>query len=65
MNCSVIGAASPELRQAYKQFIGVVVELMKGEIVSEEFREVAFSVYRLFSGPMVEGEEHRRIAEKK
>ncbi|XP_055829264.1 DExH-box ATP-dependent RNA helicase DExH14 [Solanum dulcamara] len=57
--------ASPELRQAYKQFVGVVVELMKGEIVSEEFREVAFSVYRLFTGPMVEGEEHRSIAEKK
>ncbi|PHT46284.1 Activating signal cointegrator 1 complex subunit 3 [Capsicum baccatum] len=57
--------ASPELRQAYKQFISAVVELMKGEIVSEEFREVAFSVYRLFSGTMAEGEEHRLIAEKK
>ncbi|MCD7464619.1 activating signal cointegrator 1 complex subunit [Datura stramonium] len=57
--------ASPELRQAYKQFVGTVVELMKGEIVSEEFREVAFNVYRLFSGPMVESEEHRSIAEKK
>ncbi|XP_075100776.1 DExH-box ATP-dependent RNA helicase DExH14 [Nicotiana tabacum] len=57
--------ASPELRQAYKQFVGAVVELMKGEVVSEEFREVAFSVYRLFSWTVVEGEEHRSIAEKK
>ncbi|XP_060169501.1 DExH-box ATP-dependent RNA helicase DExH14 isoform X3 [Lycium barbarum] len=57
--------ASSELRQAYKQFVATVVELMKGEIVSEEFREVAFSVYKLFSGPMVEDEQHRIIAEKK
>ncbi|CAN4100374.1 unnamed protein product [Withania somnifera] len=57
--------ASAELRQAYKQFVSTVVELMKGEILSEEFREVAFSVYRLFSGPMVECEEHRSISEKK
>lgn len=53
------------MRQAYKQFVGAVVELMKGEVVSEEFREVAFNVYRLFTGTVVEDEEHRSIAEKK
>lgn len=41
--------ASPEVRQAYKQFIGAVVDLIGGEVVSGEFREVAFTAYRLFS----------------
>ncbi|KAK4427739.1 DExH-box ATP-dependent RNA helicase DExH14 [Sesamum alatum] len=41
--------ASVEVRQLYKQFIAAVVELMGGEVVSEEFQEVALNVYRLFS----------------
>lgn len=41
-------AASSEVRQLYKQFIAAVVELMGGEMVSEEFREVALNVYWLF-----------------
>lgn len=57
------GAASPEVRQAYKQFIGVVVELIDGEVPSEEFREVALTVYRLFGGE--EEASDRNIAEKK
>nr|GMD94180.1 DExH-box ATP-dependent RNA helicase DExH14 isoform X1 [Ipomoea batatas] len=57
--------ASPELRQAYKQFIGSVRELVGGEVVQDEFREVALSVYRHFSGPMPEGEEDCIISEKK
>ncbi|KAJ8773139.1 hypothetical protein K2173_028316 [Erythroxylum novogranatense] len=43
--------ASTEVRQAYKQFIGAVAELIDGEIPSEEFREVALAVYRLFGSP--------------
>ncbi|KAF9667696.1 hypothetical protein SADUNF_Sadunf15G0050500 [Salix dunnii] len=40
--------ASTEVRQAYKQFVGGVVELIDGEVQSEEFREVALNVYRIF-----------------
>ncbi|VFQ81224.1 unnamed protein product [Cuscuta campestris] len=57
--------ASPELRQAYKQFIGAVRELVGADVLPDEFREVALSVYRHFSRPMVEGEEDRLISEKK
>lgn len=42
--------APSDVRQAYKQFIGAVVELLNGEVVSEEFQQVAQSVYRLFGG---------------
>jgi activating signal cointegrator complex subunit 3 len=44
----IYGAASTEVRQAYRQFIGGVVELIDGEVQSEEFREVALNVYRIF-----------------
>ena len=57
--------ASPEVRQAYKQFIGAVVELIGGEVVSEEFREVALTTYRLFSDQGEEDNDSRRIAAKK
>ena len=40
--------ASVEVRQAYKQFIGAVVELIDGEMPSEDFGEVALTAYRLF-----------------
>ncbi|KAL0357444.1 UNVERIFIED_CONTAM: DExH-box ATP-dependent RNA helicase DExH14 [Sesamum calycinum] len=40
--------ASVEVRQLYKQFIAAVVELMGGEVVSQEFQEVALNAYRLF-----------------
>ncbi|KAJ6757654.1 hypothetical protein OIU74_026842 [Salix koriyanagi] len=40
--------ASTEVRHAYKQFIGGVMELIDGEVQSEEFREVALNVYRIF-----------------
>jgi len=43
-------AASSEVRQAYKQFIGAIVELLSGEAVSEELYEVAQTVYALFGG---------------
>lgn len=55
--------ASPEVRQAYKQFIGAVVELIDREVPSEEFREVALAVYHLFGGE--EEASDRNIAEKR
>lgn len=58
------GAASFEVRQAYKQFIAAVVELIDGEVPSEAFREVALTAYRLF-GPVEEDNVDRNIAEKK
>ncbi|CDY47017.1 BnaC02g42020D [Brassica napus] len=60
--------ASPEVRQAYKQFIGAVVELIDREVPSEEFREVAFTAYRLFGKPVEEedgGFSDKSVAEKK
>ncbi|XAR63795.1 DNA helicase [Bertholletia excelsa] len=57
--------ASFEVRQAYKQFVAAVVELIGEEVVSEEFREVALTVYRLLANPVEEGGDNRRIAEKK
>lgn len=47
---SVNCAASHEVRQAYKQFVAAVVELMGGEVVSEEFQEVALKIYGMFGG---------------
>ncbi|XP_024169344.1 DExH-box ATP-dependent RNA helicase DExH14 [Rosa chinensis] len=57
--------ASYELRQAYKQFIGAVVELIDGEVQSEEFREVALVVYRLFGRPEEEGSVETNFTGKK
>ncbi|KAJ4838086.1 DExH-box ATP-dependent RNA helicase DExH14 [Turnera subulata] len=61
--------ASTEVRQAYKQFIAGVVELIDGEIPSEAVREVALAVYRLFrgQGPGEEEEENvdSKLPEKK
>lgn len=63
--CFCFLAASIDLRQAYKQFIAAVVELIDGEVASEYFREVALSVYNLFTGPRDEYEDDTRTAEKK
>ncbi|KAI3673352.1 hypothetical protein L6452_39470 [Arctium lappa] len=57
--------ASIEVRQAYRQFVGAVVELIDGEVINEEFKEVALTVYRLFGARGEEEEENRRIIEKK
>lgn len=57
------------MRQAYKQFIGAVVDLVDGEMRSEEFHDVALTVYRLFSRPVEEEEEDnssdRVVSDKK
>ncbi|KAF6165072.1 hypothetical protein GIB67_000656 [Kingdonia uniflora] len=54
--------ASSEVRQVYKQFVGAIVELIDGEVSSEEFREVAKTVYDLFRSRK---NENKKIAEKK
>ena len=45
---ATLTAAPSDVRQTYKQFIGAVVELLNGEVVSEELHQVALAVYRLF-----------------
>lgn len=65
LNAKFLHSASIEVRQAYKQFIGAVVELIDGEVPSEEFREVALAVYRLFGRPEEEGNVDKNIADKK
>lgn len=57
--------ASVEVRQAYKQFVGAVVELVDGEVSTDEFQEVALTVYRLFAGPLQEHEDDSGVGEKK
>lgn len=59
------GAASSDVRQAYKQFLGAIVELINDEVASEEFREVAKAVYDLFRGPDADCDVTKRIAEKR
>ncbi|KAH7549222.1 hypothetical protein JRO89_XS13G0000800 [Xanthoceras sorbifolium] len=59
------GVASIEVRQAYKQFIGAVVELVDGEMRSEDFGEVALTAYHLFGGPAKEENFVDNIIEKK
>lgn len=63
----IFGVASTEVRQSYKQFIGAVVELIDGEMPSEEFVVVALTAYRLFGGPAEEDNAIDRniIVEKK
>ncbi|KAG6408555.1 hypothetical protein SASPL_131568 [Salvia splendens] len=56
--------ASFEVRQLYKQFVVAVVELMGGEVVSEEFQEVAIKAYRLFSGTSESEEDIRDIIKR-
>ncbi|KAK2973851.1 hypothetical protein RJ640_003259 [Escallonia rubra] len=59
--------ATIEVRQAYRQFIAAVAELIDREVVSEDFREMVLAVYRLFSERLEEDdhEDWRRIAETK
>ncbi|KZV56545.1 hypothetical protein F511_16144 [Dorcoceras hygrometricum] len=59
--------ASAEVRQAYKQYIAAVVELMGGEVVSGEFHEVALYIYHLFnvSSDDKDGGSVKRLSDKK
>ncbi|XP_074592624.1 DExH-box ATP-dependent RNA helicase DExH14 isoform X2 [Curcuma longa] len=54
-----------ELRQAYRQFVGSVVELVNGEVSSEEFREVAKTVYDLFGHFHMDNDLTKSVTQKK
>lgn len=54
-----------EVRQVYKQFVAAVVELMGGQVVSEEFQEAALSIYRAFAKPVEENDNDVMVAGKK
>lgn len=58
-------AASDALRQTYRQYVGSVIELINGEVTSEEFREVAKSAYDLFGRPDIDSSITKIIQEKK
>jgi activating signal cointegrator complex subunit 3 len=53
------------VRQAYKQFIGAVGEMLNGEVVSEELREVAQTAYALFGGDDTEYDAPQRAFVKR
>ncbi|KAF5178468.1 Dexh-box atp-dependent rna helicase dexh14 [Thalictrum thalictroides] len=60
--------ASSEVRKVYKQFIGAILDLIDDEVRSEEFQEVAKTVYDLFGSVEVEveGDDVKRgFADKK
>lgn len=58
-------AASTDVRLAYKEFLGAVVELCNGEVLSEEFQEVAKTSYNLLTGFGTDFDGSRRIIETK
>lgn len=56
--------ASAEVRQVYKEFIGAVVELIDGEVPTEEFHEVALTAYHLL-GVSLGDDGDRKVSEKR
>lgn len=52
------------MRQVYKQFIGAVVELIDGEVPTEEVHEVALTAYHLL-GVSSEDDGDRNVSEKR
>ena len=59
-------AASSNVRQTYKQFLGALVELINGETSSDEFHEIAKTIYDLFTGPDTAcGDISHKIVEKR
>ncbi|KAK1273205.1 hypothetical protein QJS04_geneDACA008017 [Acorus gramineus] len=57
--------APSDVRQAFKQFVSAVVELIDGEIVTEEFQETAKTIYDLFGYSELDISDDRKISEKK
>ena len=53
------------MRQAYKQFIGAVAEMLNGEVVSEELHEVAQTAYAMFGGDDMEYDATQRALVKR
>lgn len=61
----IIYAASIEVRQAYRQFVGAVVELIGGVVINEEFKEAALAVYKLFGAREEEEKDNYMFIQKK
>ncbi|CAM8905303.1 unnamed protein product [Rhodiola kirilowii] len=57
--------ASVDLRQAYKKFVEAVGELVGGGVPTEEFHELAVTVYHLFGVPEEKFEADKKTSEKK
>ncbi|KAK1407351.1 hypothetical protein QVD17_38965 [Tagetes erecta] len=57
--------ASIEVRQAYRQFVGAVVELIGGVVINEEFKEAALAVYKLFGAREEEEKDNYMFIQKK
>ncbi|MQL70665.1 hypothetical protein Taro_003023 [Colocasia esculenta] len=57
--------ASSDVRQAYRQYLGAVVELVNGEVVQEEFQEIAKNVYDLLSSIYSDSAASKQIMERK
>lgn len=57
--------ASTEVRQACKQFLGAVVDLIDGEVDSEEFQEIVKTIYDMYSNPDVKSDTSTMHTEKR
>lgn len=60
-----VHAASGDVKQAYRQFLGAVIQLVNGEIDAEELKEVTRGTYEIFSGPDTDYDSNNWISEKK
>ncbi|CAN6469997.1 unnamed protein product [Victoria cruziana] len=54
-----------DVKQAYRQFLGAVIQLVNGEIDAEELKEVTRATYEIFSGPDTDYDSNNWISEKK
>lgn len=61
--CAIFHSVPSDVRQAYRQFLASVREVIDGEFSSDDFQEVAVFIYGLFSVPDIDIK--RRVFEKK
>ncbi|XP_031489870.1 DExH-box ATP-dependent RNA helicase DExH14 isoform X2 [Nymphaea colorata] len=57
--------ASDDVKQAYRQFLGAVIELTNGETDAEELKEVMRATYAIFSASDTDYDRNKWILEKK
>ena len=57
--------ASTDIRKAYRQYLGVLVELTSGEMSNEGFLEVAERIYCIFSVMDLDSQSKSVIIERK
>uniref|UniRef100_A0A1D1YQG8 RNA helicase n=1 Tax=Anthurium amnicola TaxID=1678845 RepID=A0A1D1YQG8_9ARAE len=56
---------SSDVRQAYRQYLGAITELTCGEVVQEEFQEIAKNVYDFFNAVDSDSDVSKMINESK